>query len=573
MMSTSSSGHRYVSQPQKRPSSSKQPFDFRSFFQQPKQQRKEEQRLEDRPSSKDKSSLTPDEELKNTLESLRAKLHSESLNLDAVTSWIQYWVERSLSEKTASLFIPVIKTLSAVLQHRMAQFDKQRQYGMTLPLEELERVSVFADGLVDRCRSLSGTLPSASNQLQSTAHNAVKKAEALLKSASAHPLPTVRKGGSLPAKGIGSSGGMRAKVNLQPGLFTSGPRQTVRTPVQRNRHSGDSVIDLTASQQHHSNRTRKVNLNNPWARDYSFTQNEYPFVERTTVLIKPTGLKNDLKTVFIVNDETLAQIRNESMTVMVCMNSLESGNAICLSSLENPVDMLVNGQCVSFPKHHAKGHHGPIPREAYGVDVTEHCVNGENELLFHSDSFDERMTDIVFGVYITKNRSVTDLCRGVPRLSESECHSHVLNVFGSSSSGSDVSVVSSKVSIKCPLSLARIEMPARSRNCSHLQCFDLRTFLEVNYHTPRFICPICSGEAPFSSLVVDLFFLTILKSIEDDSVKEVELHPNGTWRVCHWGDEEEEAGGGQEVVQGIEESGRSPSPCKSPSDIIVLDDE
>jgi MIZ/SP-RING zinc finger len=37
-----------------------------------------------------------------------------------------------------------------------------------------------------------------------------------------------------------------------------------------------------------------------------------------------------------------------------------------------------------------------------------------------------------------------------------------------------------RLSLRCPLGLVPITVPARGRHCSHLQCFDLTTFLSFN---------------------------------------------------------------------------------------------
>lgn len=47
------------------------------------------------------------------------------------------------------------------------------------------------------------------------------------------------------------------------------------------------------------------------------------------------------------------------------------------------------------------------------------------------------------------------------------------------------------------------QMPVRSINCKHIQCFDLTSYLVINQRRPRWTCPICSSESPFRDLRVD----------------------------------------------------------------------
>lgn len=46
-------------------------------------------------------------------------------------------------------------------------------------------------------------------------------------------------------------------------------------------------------------------------------------------------------------------------------------------------------------------------------------------------------------------------------------------------------------------------IPARCRDCSHLQCFDLDLFLKMNEKRPTWKCGICSGNAPYAKLIID----------------------------------------------------------------------
>lgn len=69
------------------------------------------------------------------------------------------------------------------------------------------------------------------------------------------------------------------------------------------------------------------------------------------------------------------------------------------------------------------------------------------------------------------------------------------------------------VCVNDPMSLCRIKIPARSMNCLHLQCFDLDTFLNINYDIPQWECGICFKKANFEDLIVDGFFDALLKFV------------------------------------------------------------
>ena len=63
-----------------------------------------------------------------------------------------------------------------------------------------------------------------------------------------------------------------------------------------------------------------------------------------------------------------------------------------------------------------------------------------------------------------------------------------------------------KLSLKCPISLSRIKIPVRGKHCKHVQCFDLRSFVEEN----TWICPCCNSILDLRMLIVDPFYLVIV---------------------------------------------------------------
>uniref|UniRef100_A0A0K0DBV1 SAP domain-containing protein n=1 Tax=Angiostrongylus cantonensis TaxID=6313 RepID=A0A0K0DBV1_ANGCA len=80
------------------------------------------------------------------------------------------------------------------------------------------------------------------------------------------------------------------------------------------------------------------------------------------------------------------------------------------------------------------------------------------------------------------------------------------------------------------LSRTRITLPARCKNCSHLQCFDLFNFLLMNEKRPTWRCPVCSDWAPFKNIIIDGYFKTLLADVDKEAV-EVELLVDGSYRT------------------------------------------
>lgn len=93
---------------------------------------------------------------------------------------------------------------------------------------------------------------------------------------------------------------------------------------------------------------------------------------------------------------------------------------------------------------------------------------------------------------------------------------------------SDIVATSSVMSLKCPLSTLRIQVPCRSIVCTHNQCFDASSFLELQKQAPTWTCPVCSKSTSFESLQVDQYVDEILRSTSSE-VDQVVVEPSGDW--------------------------------------------
>ncbi|KAJ5715043.1 uncharacterized protein N7483_012224 [Penicillium malachiteum] len=104
----------------------------------------------------------------------------------------------------------------------------------------------------------------------------------------------------------------------------------------------------------------------------------------------------------------------------------------------------------------------------------------------------------------------------------------VLREMKNRAEDSDIVATSSIMSLKCPLSTLRIQVPCRSVVCTHNQCFDASSFLQLQKQAPTWTCPVCAKATSFESLQVDQYVDEILKSTESD-VDQVVVEPNGDW--------------------------------------------
>ncbi|KAM3556411.1 hypothetical protein ARSEF4850_005537 [Beauveria asiatica] len=92
----------------------------------------------------------------------------------------------------------------------------------------------------------------------------------------------------------------------------------------------------------------------------------------------------------------------------------------------------------------------------------------------------------------------------------------------------DVVATSSVLSLKCPLSYTRLDVPCRGMSCSHVQCFDATSYLQLQEQGPQWLCPICNKPAPYEQLAVDEYVQDILDNTPK-SLEGVTIEPNGRW--------------------------------------------
>lgn len=68
---------------------------------------------------------------------------------------------------------------------------------------------------------------------------------------------------------------------------------------------------------------------------------------------------------------------------------------------------------------------------------------------------------------------------------------------------SDVATTVLRVSLICPLGKKRMINPCRPNTCTHLQCFDAFSYLEMNEVKPRWQCPVCNKPGLYENLFID----------------------------------------------------------------------
>lgn len=78
-----------------------------------------------------------------------------------------------------------------------------------------------------------------------------------------------------------------------------------------------------------------------------------------------------------------------------------------------------------------------------------------------------------------------------------------------------ISIDVEKISLNCPITYGRIQVPMRSVNCDHLACFDGLSFLALQEQVSTWKCPFCQTRTLLNDLRISEYFTEVLKSVSD----------------------------------------------------------
>ncbi|AED97327.1 unnamed protein product [Arabidopsis thaliana] len=150
-----------------------------------------------------------------------------------------------------------------------------------------------------------------------------------------------------------------------------------------------------------------------------------------------------------------------------------------------------------------------------------------------------------FGVRLVKRRTLQQVLNLIPEEGKGETFEDALarvrRCIGggggddNADSDSDIEVVADffGVNLRCPMSGSRIKVAGRFLPCVHMGCFDLDVFVELNQRSRKWQCPICLKNYSVEHVIVDPYFNRITSKMKhcDEEVTEIEVKPDGSWRV------------------------------------------
>ncbi|KAK9475905.1 PINIT domain-containing protein, partial [Lipomyces japonicus] len=138
-------------------------------------------------------------------------------------------------------------------------------------------------------------------------------------------------------------------------------------------------------------------------------------------------------------------------------------------------------------------------------------------------------TRYVMTFYLARKRSVLDIVTRIASGTHLSKQTVIAQIVKSNSSDDEITATSSVMSLRCPLSFARIQVPIRGLRCNHVQCFDASSYIQLQEQAPVWRCPICNQLTQIENIAVDNYVDEILKTTSADT-EAVEIDPDGTWR-------------------------------------------
>ncbi|XP_076361206.1 zinc finger MIZ domain-containing protein 1-like isoform X3 [Tachypleus tridentatus] len=141
----------------------------------------------------------------------------------------------------------------------------------------------------------------------------------------------------------------------------------------------------------------------------------------------------------------------------------------------------------------------------------------------------------LFLLQLVHRPTVKSVLQGLLRkrlLPAEHCVSKIKRNFNSvaTTSGDGVEQTAIKVSLKCPITFKKINLPARGEECKHIQCFDLQSYLQLNSERESWRCPVCSKTAVLEKLEVDQYMWAVLNNLSKSEVEEITIDALASWK-------------------------------------------
>lgn len=167
------------------------------------------------------------------------------------------------------------------------------------------------------------------------------------------------------------------------------------------------------------------------------------------------------------------------------------------------------------------------------LDITERLHAGDN--IMHFFRYEDPLYYCV-AVFLVRCTSTQQLADQIVADSRKISFAEGLeNVMKSIASDEELKQDSTPISVKCPISMKYIRVAVRGHECTHLQCYDLETFIIIFGKNAQ--CPECGKMV--TAFVVDDFVTQMSKLAEEKGTYTVYIHRDGSYTFLTDEDREE----------------------------------
>lgn len=200
-----------------------------------------------------------------------------------------------------------------------------------------------------------------------------------------------------------------------------------------------------------------------------------------------------------------------------------------------PIEIYVDGV---LTKQYLRGIKGK-PGTARPADLTPYLqklVQSFHTKIVYSDA-NERYLLYLYVVEEFSPETLVEMIAGKQHL-PAQSTRLMIKKYNEVDNEDDLVVATSTLSLRCPITYARLKYPMKSLQCSHIQCFDGLSFLIMQQRIPAWQCPVCSSTISGRALVISDYLTEILESTSDN-VDSVTLNEDGSWTAVE-GDGDDE---------------------------------
>ncbi|KAJ4486065.1 PINIT domain-containing protein [Lentinula aciculospora] len=205
---------------------------------------------------------------------------------------------------------------------------------------------------------------------------------------------------------------------------------------------------------------------------------------------------------------------------------------MCDCPIEFPTtcEVRVNGKAISANLKGLKKKPGTAPPPVLDELVNYNTSPNRVEMIYVNSQQPPQPKKFFLVVKLVETTSVTSLVDNLKKNCFESSEKIQKQMQASTLEDDDIVAGPQKMSLRCPLTLARINTPCRSSKCVHVQCFDATSWFSVNEQTTTWLCPVCERTLEVNDLVIDGYVESILKDCSD-GVEDVMVEADGEWHT------------------------------------------